>query len=730
MTQTELKNFFRATLLAQRTIAQEFLALDAIVDFITQSITTGIPDWTNALTFNQDGSGAGAFCTEPDTNGNIRFWKTKTDGNINNQPPTNPLTTENTNWIEVSPGDGSAIKEWQAGPYGTGLIIVYHNHSVDGPGLYLLLDPVRPFNSTNIETEITAGDWARMPAKEIAHATAAGTDTYTATLAPAITAYATNQKVYIKFTNANTGAATINLNGLGAKAIKKSGTAALVAGDISAGQILCLVYDGTNFQVVGGGGGSGVSLTDPLVFKGVVDCSANPNYPAADAGDLYKVSVAGKIGGGSGPNVEVGDTLLCITDATASGTHAGVGANWVILQTNIDPALYALLASPTFTGTPAAPTAAPGTNTTQLATTAFVIAEKLVASFLNWLFGIVPEAATTHTFVLTDSGKIIRSSNAGTSTFTIPANATIAYPTGSWIEFERTNGVVVLAPAAGVTFITEDASNLTIRKQYGKIRATKVATDTWHIAHSPASWWEFAKTQTATVTAQWIFQGVDDSSATVGFIIRNLSGDIIFQTYNDQQVEIGGTEFIIDIGTTIASGNARIVMNDNQAMGLIIEGRDGKEYISFRTTDSDERFNIRVKRRLDTLSGEAPMDEFQFSNTANATNSSVTLIGSIPMDASEEVVFFEVEFMCIASTGAGGFQKIKGAIQRTSAGTVADFGGQVSDTIQRTAGTFLFSVDEDDTNKRINLNFTQNTSGGLAYKLIANAKWTRTLEPA
>lgn len=34
----------------------------------------------------------------------------------------------------------------------------------------------------------------------------------------------------------------------------------------------------------------------------------------------------------------------------------------------------ALLASPTFTGTPAAPTAAPGTNTTQLATTAFVAA--------------------------------------------------------------------------------------------------------------------------------------------------------------------------------------------------------------------------------------------------------------------------------------------------------------------------------------------------------------------
>jgi hypothetical protein len=79
--------------------------------------------------------------------------------------------------------------------------------------------------------------------------------------------------------------------------------------------------------------------SDVMIFKGVIDCSANPNYPAADAGNLYKVSVAGKIGGASGPNVEAGDTLYCITDSTASGNHATVGANWVIAQVNIDGAV-------------------------------------------------------------------------------------------------------------------------------------------------------------------------------------------------------------------------------------------------------------------------------------------------------------------------------------------------------------------------------------------------------
>lgn len=68
-----------------------------------------------------------------------------------------------------------------------------------------------------------------------------------------------------------------------------------------------------------------IAAADAMIFKGVVDCSANPNYPAADRGFTYRVSVAGKIGGASGPNVEAGDLLLCLTDGTASGTQCGRG---------------------------------------------------------------------------------------------------------------------------------------------------------------------------------------------------------------------------------------------------------------------------------------------------------------------------------------------------------------------------------------------------------------------
>jgi hypothetical protein len=82
-----------------------------------------------------------------------------------------------------------------------------------------------------------------------------------------------------------------------------------------------------------------LASNDAMIYKGGINASTNPNYPAANAGDFYKITNTGKIGGASGPNVEVGDSLICGTDSSAAGTHATVGANWTILQTNIDGAV-------------------------------------------------------------------------------------------------------------------------------------------------------------------------------------------------------------------------------------------------------------------------------------------------------------------------------------------------------------------------------------------------------
>lgn len=82
-----------------------------------------------------------------------------------------------------------------------------------------------------------------------------------------------------------------------------------------------------------------IGANDAMVFKGVIDASANPNYPAANRGDTYKISVAGKVGGASGLTVEIGDVIICITDSTASGNQATVGSAWTIVQNNIDGAV-------------------------------------------------------------------------------------------------------------------------------------------------------------------------------------------------------------------------------------------------------------------------------------------------------------------------------------------------------------------------------------------------------
>jgi len=79
---------------------------------------------------------------------------------------------------------------------------------------------------------------------------ATGTDTYAVTI-PGVTGYSLNDAYAIGFTNANTGASTLNINGLGAVNIAKNNTVPIIGGDIAANQQFIAIYDGTNFQLLG-----------------------------------------------------------------------------------------------------------------------------------------------------------------------------------------------------------------------------------------------------------------------------------------------------------------------------------------------------------------------------------------------------------------------------------------------------------------------------------------------
>ncbi len=79
--------------------------------------------------------------------------------------------------------------------------------------------------------------------------TISGTDVITATANFGMSAYATGQVFNFVAAGTNTGATTLNINAIGAKAITKNGTTALTAGDITSGQVVTVFYDGTQFQI-------------------------------------------------------------------------------------------------------------------------------------------------------------------------------------------------------------------------------------------------------------------------------------------------------------------------------------------------------------------------------------------------------------------------------------------------------------------------------------------------
>jgi len=96
---------------------------------------------------------------------------------------------------------------------------------------------------------------------------AQASDTYVVALSVAPTALVAGQKFLFKANTANTGAATVNFNGLGAATIKKVVAGAisdLENNDILAGMLVLVGYDGTNFYMLNT---PGTSISSAIAFE-------------------------------------------------------------------------------------------------------------------------------------------------------------------------------------------------------------------------------------------------------------------------------------------------------------------------------------------------------------------------------------------------------------------------------------------------------------------------------
>jgi len=96
--------------------------------------------------------------------------------------------------------------------------------------------------------------------------------------------------------------------------------------------------------------------------------------------------------------------------------------------------------------------------------------------------------SAAYTTILTDSGKIILhpSSDANARTFTIPANASVAYPVGTALTFINMTSQVVTIAITTDTMYLSSAGTTGSRSlaQYGSATAIKLTTTTWLISGS------------------------------------------------------------------------------------------------------------------------------------------------------------------------------------------------------------------------------------------------------
>lgn len=151
-------------------------------------------------------------------------------------------------------GKTGQIAEWSGGAWA-------FKATVDGHGISLpdgrVFERIGGTYVEKIALDAQSGKWS--------YALASGTaNALIVSLTPIPPAYLAGLTLQIKATGSNTGAATINVNALGEKAVVRPDGSTLSANDILSGSILLMVYDGSAFRLISTATTAKIRLTGPL----------------------------------------------------------------------------------------------------------------------------------------------------------------------------------------------------------------------------------------------------------------------------------------------------------------------------------------------------------------------------------------------------------------------------------------------------------------------------------
>jgi hypothetical protein len=164
---------------------------------------------------------------------------------------------------------------------------------------------------------------------------------------------------------------------------------------------------------------------------------------------------------------------LSITAATQGQVNAGVATG-----VYVSPATLA-----GWTGVAAALGYVPVNKAGDTATNLVINPAAPVANSAGYLGSPINLQNVNYGLILSDAGKTIFSAS-GTNTYTIPTNASVAFPIGTVIAFiNESAGALTIAPAGGVTLNLAGAGTTGNRTlaQWGIATMTQVSANSWII---------------------------------------------------------------------------------------------------------------------------------------------------------------------------------------------------------------------------------------------------------
>jgi hypothetical protein len=297
---------------------------------------------------------------------------------------------------------------------------------------------------------------------------------YVATTARQITGYYQGLRICGKANFTNSGAATLNVNGIGAVAIRKDASAALVANDVISGQYYDFLYDATN---------SWFQLLNPSPGGGFVKKTGDTI--TVSSGDVTALTIDE---GGSSLNNSSAFTVIVPTTGAQKGiqiTTPGATAAWISYELNIGgtgKAGFSLGPGSATRDTNLYRDAADTLKTDDSFIVSGTLTIGTVPSFTN-----IPQnsQSTAYTLVLADAQKHILHPFADNNprTFTIPSNASVAYPIGTAITFVNfINTLTIAINTDLLVFSSSGASGSRTLAQWGIATAIKIETTTWLIS--------------------------------------------------------------------------------------------------------------------------------------------------------------------------------------------------------------------------------------------------------